>query len=125
MMDGRVRAIRAELDRRGFTRKCPSWPTPRSLRPHFTARCAKRARVRAEIRRPPQLPDGPRQRAGGSLREVALDIQEGADIVMVKPALAYLDILHRVKTEFRIADRRLLGQRRIRDAQGRRRERLD
>jgi porphobilinogen synthase len=35
-----------------------------------------------------------------ALREVALDIQEGADIVMVKPALAYLDIIHRVKTEF-------------------------
>ena len=35
-----------------------------------------------------------------ALREVALDIQEGADIVMVKPALAYLDILYRVKTEF-------------------------
>ncbi len=38
--------------------------------------------------------------ANEALREVALDIQEGADIVMVKPALAYLDILHRVKTEF-------------------------
>ena len=35
-----------------------------------------------------------------ALREVALDIQEGADIVMVKPALAYLDILHRVKRDF-------------------------
>jgi len=35
-----------------------------------------------------------------ALREVALDIQEGADIVMVKPALAYLDILYRVKAEF-------------------------
>src|SRR5205823_13708807 len=35
-----------------------------------------------------------------ALREVALDLQEGADIVMVKPALAYLDILHRVKTTF-------------------------
>ena len=35
-----------------------------------------------------------------ALREVALDIQEGADIVMVKPALAYLDILYRVKSEF-------------------------
>jgi len=38
--------------------------------------------------------------ANEALREVALDIQEGADIVMVKPALAYLDILHRVKTTF-------------------------
>ena len=35
-----------------------------------------------------------------ALREVALDIQEGADIVMVKPALNYMDIIHRVKTSF-------------------------
>ena len=35
-----------------------------------------------------------------ALREVAMDIAEGADIVMVKPALAYLDIIYRVKTEF-------------------------
>ena len=41
-----------------------------------------------------------------AMREVALDIQEGADMVMVKPALAYLDILHRVKTEFRLCRRR-------------------
>jgi porphobilinogen synthase len=38
--------------------------------------------------------------AAEALREVALDIQEGADMVMVKPALAYLDILYRVKHEF-------------------------
>jgi len=38
--------------------------------------------------------------AAEALREVALDIQEGADIVMVKPALAYLDIIHRVKRDF-------------------------
>ena len=35
-----------------------------------------------------------------ALREVALDIKEGADIILVKPALAYLDIIYRVKTEF-------------------------
>ena len=35
-----------------------------------------------------------------ALREVALDLREGADIVMVKPALAYLDVLYRVKTGF-------------------------
>ena len=35
-----------------------------------------------------------------TLREVALDLDEGADIVMVKPALPYLDIIYRVKTEF-------------------------
>src|SRR5207248_5003375 len=38
--------------------------------------------------------------AAEALREVALDIQEGADMVMVKPALAYLDIIYRVKNEF-------------------------
>jgi len=35
-----------------------------------------------------------------ALREVALDLEEGADIVMIKPALAYLDVIHRVKTRF-------------------------
>ena len=35
-----------------------------------------------------------------ALREVALDIEEGADIVMVKPALAYMDIIRRVKDDF-------------------------
>ena len=38
--------------------------------------------------------------AAEAMREVSLDIQEGADIVMIKPALAYLDIIHRVKRDF-------------------------
>jgi porphobilinogen synthase len=38
--------------------------------------------------------------AAEALLEVALDIEEGADIVMVKPALAYLDVIHRVKERF-------------------------
>jgi porphobilinogen synthase len=37
-----------------------------------------------------------------ALREVALDLEEGADIVMVKPALPYLDLIWRVKNEFRV-----------------------
>src|SRR5579862_5859381 len=37
-----------------------------------------------------------------ALREVALDLAEGADMVMVKPALSYLDIVRRVKDEFRV-----------------------
>ncbi len=40
--------------------------------------------------------------ADEALREVALDLKEGADIVMVKPALAYLDIIYRVKQEFKV-----------------------
>ena len=37
-----------------------------------------------------------------ALREVALDIEEGADIVMVKPAMPYLDVIFRVKNEFNL-----------------------
>ena len=56
-----------------------------------------------------------------ALREVALDIEEGADMVMVKPGMPYLDIVRRVKDTFARADLRLPGLRRIRDDQGRRR----
>ena len=54
----------------------------------------------------------------------ALDIDEGADMVMVKPGMPYLDIVRRVKDEFQLPDVRVSGQRRIRDDQGRRAERL-
>jgi porphobilinogen synthase len=37
-----------------------------------------------------------------AMREIALDIQEGADIIMVKPALPYLDVIYRAKREFRV-----------------------
>ena len=59
--------------------------------------------------------------ADEALREVALDLAEGADMVMVKPGMPYLDIVCRVKQTLRRADLRLSGQRRIRDAEGGRR----
>ena len=59
-----------------------------------------------------------------ALREVALDIAEGADMVMVKPGLPYLDIVCARERTLRHADLRLSGERRIRDAQGRDRARL-
>jgi porphobilinogen synthase len=98
MMDGRVRAIRAELDRQGFA------DTPiMSYAAKFASAFYGPFREVAESA--PQFGDRRSYQMDASngseaLREVALDIQEGADIVMVKPALAYLDILHRVKTEF-------------------------
>ena len=61
--------------------------------------------------------------ANEALREVALDIDEGADIVMVKPALPYMDILWRVREQFRKTDRRLSCERRVCDGQVRGRER--
>ena len=59
-----------------------------------------------------------------ALRETLLDVDEGADMVMVKPAAAYLDVIARVRGRDRRAARRLPRQRRVRDAQGGRRARL-
>lgn len=98
MMDGRVAAIRAELDKQGFA------DTPiMSYAAKFASGFYGPFRDAAEST--PQFGDRRSYQmdaanANEALREVALDIQEGADIVMVKPALAYLDILYRVKTEF-------------------------
>jgi len=98
MMDGRVRAIREELDRRGFT-ETPIMSYAAKFASAFYGpfREAAESTPKFGDRRSYQMDAG---NANEALREVALDIQEGADIVMVKPALAYLDILHRVKTEF-------------------------
>ena len=60
-----------------------------------------------------------------ALREVALDLAEGADMVMVKPALPYLDILRQVADVGGRAGRGVPGQRRVRDGRGGRRQRLD
>jgi porphobilinogen synthase len=99
MMDGRVRAIRAALDAKQLT------DTP------IMAYAAKFASgyygpFRDAAESAPQFGDRlsyqmDSANAEEALREVALDIQEGADIVMVKPALAYLDILYRVKEQFK------------------------
>jgi len=98
MMDGRVRAIRAELDNEGFA------DTPiMSYAAKFASAFYGPFREVAESA--PQFGDRRSYQMDAAnsdeaIREVALDIQEGADIVMVKPALAYLDIIRRVKTEF-------------------------
>lgn len=98
MMDGRVKAIREALDARGFT------DTPiLSYAAKFASAYYGPFREAAESaphfgdRRSYQMDAA---NANEALREVAMDIAEGADMVMVKPALAYLDILYRVKTAF-------------------------
>jgi len=98
MMDGRIAAIRAALDKNNF------FDTPiMSYAAKFASAFYGPFREAAESapkfgdRRSYQMDAA---NAREALREVALDIQEGADIVMVKPALAYLDLIHRVKTEF-------------------------
>ena len=98
MMDGRVRAIRAALDQNGLTE------TPIiSYAAKFASALYGPFREAAESA--PQFGDRRSYQmdaanANEALREVSLDIEEGADIVMVKPALPCLDIIHRVKTEF-------------------------
>jgi porphobilinogen synthase len=99
MMDGRIGAIREALDQRGFDQTAIM-----SYAAKFASAFYGPFREAAES--PPQFGDRRSYQmdfANGNeaLREVALDIDEGADIVMVKPALPYMDILWRVRERFR------------------------
>ena len=99
MMDGRIGAIREALDANGFTET------------GIMSYAAKFASVfygpfRDAAESPPQFGDRRSYQmdsanADEALREVGLDIDEGADIIMIKPALPYIDILWRVRERFR------------------------
>src|SRR5438552_7834425 len=98
MMDGRVRAIRSQLDQLGFTdTPIMSYAAKFASAFYGPFREAAESAPKFGDRRSYQMDPA---NAAEALREVALDLQEGADIVMVKPALAYLDVVHRVKTAF-------------------------
>ena len=98
MMDGRVRAIREALDSRGFVdTPIMSYAAKFASAFYGPFREAAESAPKFGDRRSYQMDAA---NAREALREVALDIGEGADIIMVKPALAYLDIIHRVKAEF-------------------------
>jgi porphobilinogen synthase len=98
MMDGRVAAIRQTLDRHGLSdTPILSYAAKFASAYYGPFRDAAESAPQFGDRRAYQMDGANAQEA---LREVAMDLQEGADMVMVKPALAYLDILHRVKTEF-------------------------
>ena len=97
MMDGRVRAIRETLDANGFTN------TPiLSYAAKFASGCYGPFREAAES--VPRSGDRQAYQMDSSnideaMREVWLDVEEGADMIMVKPAGPYLDVIHRVKEE--------------------------
>jgi porphobilinogen synthase len=98
MMDGRVGAIRAALDATGFDQTAIM-----SYAAKFASAFYGPFREAAES--PPQFGDRRSYQmdfanAREALREVALDVDEGADIVMIKPALPYMDILWRVRERF-------------------------
>ena len=98
MMDGRVGAIRETLDEEGFDH-IPIMAYAAKFASGFYGPFREAAESTPQFgdRRSYQMdpPNGDE-----ALREVELDIGEGADIVMVKPALAYLDLIWRVKQEF-------------------------
>jgi len=98
MMDGRVGAIRKALDANGFqdiailayaAKYCSGFYGP--------FREAAQSAPQFGDRRSYQMDPGNVREA---LREVAMDLEEGADMVMVKPALAYLDVIRAVREEF-------------------------
>jgi porphobilinogen synthase len=97
MMDGRVAEIRNTLDENGYgntpimsyaAKYCSSYYGP--------FRAAADSAPQFGDRRTYQMDPA---NALEAIREVTMDIEEGADIIMVKPALAYLDIIHRVRQE--------------------------
>jgi porphobilinogen synthase len=98
MMDGRVKAIRAALDEGGFhTTLIMSYAAKYASYFYGPFREAAESAPRLGDRRSYQMdPANVRE----ALREVEQDIAEGADIVMVKPALAYLDVIRKVRDSF-------------------------
>jgi porphobilinogen synthase len=99
MMDGMVQAIRAGLDQNGFTHlPIMSYAAKFASAFYGPFRDAAESAPAFGDRRSYQM--DPAAAAGQALREVELDLAEGADLVMVKPALAYLDIIRDVRTQF-------------------------
>ena len=99
MMDGRVAAIRKILDENGFSNiPIMSYAAKYASAFYGPFREAAESTPQFGDRRSYQMDPANSDEA---LREVKLDIEEGADIVMVKPALPYLDIIKRIKDEFK------------------------
>lgn len=98
MMDGRVEAIRDALDTNGFeTLPILSYAAKYASVFYGPFREAAESAPQFGDRRSYQM-DPANQRE--AMREIALDIEEGADIIMVKPAMPYLDVVYRAKQEF-------------------------
>ena len=98
MMDGRVAAIRKLLDERGFDRTAiMSYAAKYCSAFYGPFRDAADSAPQFGDRRSHQMDPANVEEA---LREVETDLEEGADIIMVKPALHYLDVISRVKRQF-------------------------
>jgi porphobilinogen synthase len=103
MMDGQVAAIRAGLDRGGFADVAICAYAAKYASAFYgpfrdAAECAPQFGDRASYQEDPAGAPG----SDEALREVQLDVGEGADMIMVKPALAYLDVISRVAAAVRL-----------------------
>ncbi|MEW6606337.1 MAG: porphobilinogen synthase [bacterium] len=98
MMDGRVGAIRKALDENGYT-DVPIMSYAVKYASSFYAPFREAAQSTPEFgdRKSYQMNIA---NVNEAVREAKLDIEEGADIIMVKPALSYLDVIYRVKSKF-------------------------
>jgi porphobilinogen synthase len=97
MMDGRVAALRGALDAGGFAATALLSYTAKYASAFYGPfREAAESAPSSGDRRSAQMDPG---NALEAVREARLDVAEGADMLMVKPALAYLDVIHRVKAE--------------------------
>lgn len=98
MMDGRVAEIRSALDEENLSHiPIMSYAAKYSSAYYGPFREAAESAPQFGDRRTYQMDPSNAQEA---IREVSMDIEEGADIVMVKPALAYLDVIYRIREEF-------------------------
>ena len=100
MMDGRVAAIRQKLDENGFA-ETPIMAYSAKFSSAFYGPFREAAESAPQFgdRKAYQMDFGNSDEA---MREIALDIQEGADVVMVKPALSYLDLIRRAKDNYNL-----------------------
>lgn len=98
MMDGRIGAVRKALDQNGYQHiSIMAYSAKYASAFYGPFREAAQSAPQFGDRRSYQMDPA---NAREALREVKLDIQEGADVVMVKPALSYLDIIHAVRQRF-------------------------
>jgi porphobilinogen synthase len=99
MMDGMIQAMRTGLDQEGFSHlPIMSYAAKYASSFYGPFREAAGSAPQFGDRRSYQM--DPASAAGQAIREVQLDLNEGADIIMVKPALAYLDIIRMVRDRF-------------------------
>ena len=100
MMDGRVAAIRDSLDENGFSHTpIMAYAAKYSSSFYGPFRDAAHSTPQFGDRRSYQMDPANIREA---IREISLDVEEGADIIMVKPALAYLDVIRQAREEFEL-----------------------